>query len=72
MFDTIIKPSKASPSDPTARRSASGKEDTMVLIFALMVLMLVADFLSDWAIGMLRRAFQPRGPIVRARQYRFN
>ncbi len=44
----------------------------MVLIFAMMVMLLVADGLSDWAIGMLRRATEPRAPIVRARRYRFN
>lgn len=44
----------------------------MILIFALMVMMLVADALSDWMIGVLRRAREPRGPIVRARRYRFN
>lgn len=44
----------------------------MVLIVALMVMMLVAELLSDWAIGALRRARVPRGPIIRARQYRFN
>ena len=44
----------------------------MILIFALMVMMLVADALSDWMIGVLRRAWEPRGPIVRARRYRFN
>lgn len=44
----------------------------MILIFALMVMMLVADALSDWMIGVLRRVLEPRGPIVRARRYRFN
>ena len=44
----------------------------MILIFALMVMMLVADFLSEWFIGMLRRAREPMAPVVRARQYRFN
>jgi hypothetical protein len=71
MFDYIIKPSRANPTD---RQGAgqSGKEGMMILIFALMVMMLVADALSDWMIGVLRRAREPRGPIVRARRYRFN
>lgn len=44
----------------------------MVFIFIFMVLLMLADFLSDRVLAVLRKALEPRAPIVRARRYRFN
>ena len=44
----------------------------MVFIFVFMIMLCLADFVSDRFLDIVRRVRAPRAPIVRARQYRFN
>ena len=44
----------------------------MVLIVSMMVMLCLADGISDAVIGLVRHSTAPRPRVVRARRYRFN
>lgn len=74
MFDYIIMPYRrhSNPDEPPAGAHA-GMEENMVLIVAMMILLCLAETLSDVFLACVRRLRNPRAQvIVRARQYRFN